>query len=61
MYITDVHSIGLETAQGVMLSEMFYWDSNDRTRAFAERVRPKMNGTAPNQEQAGGYSACSTI
>jgi branched-chain amino acid transport system substrate-binding protein len=56
MYITDVHGIGLETAQGVMLSEMFYWDYNDRTRAFASRVRAKMNGVAPNQEQAGGYS-----
>lgn len=56
MYITDVHGIGLPTAQGVILSEMFYWDYNNRTRAFADRVRPAMNGVVPNQEQAGGYS-----
>jgi branched-chain amino acid transport system substrate-binding protein len=56
MFINDVHSLGLETAQGVMLSEMFYWDLNDRTRAFTDRVRPKLHGTVPNQEQAGGYS-----
>lgn len=56
MYINDVHAIGLKTAQNVLLSEMFYWDYNDRTRAFADRVRPKMNGNPPNQEQAGGYS-----
>ncbi len=56
MYITDVHGIGAETAQGVVLSEMFYWDANERTRAFTARVRPAMNGTVPNQEQAGGYS-----
>jgi branched-chain amino acid transport system substrate-binding protein len=56
MYINDVHSLGIETSQGVLLSEMFYWDYNDRTRAFAARVQPKMNGTVPNQEQAGGYS-----
>ena len=50
------YGIGLETAQGVMMSEMFYWDLNDRTRAFTDRVRPNMRGTVPNQEQAGGYS-----
>ncbi len=56
MYISDVHGIGAQTAQGVLLSEMFYWDMNERTRAFAGRVRSAMGGAAPNQEQAGGYS-----
>lgn len=56
MYINDVHGIGLETGQGLLLSEMFYWDASDRTRAFANRVRTAMNGAAPNQEQAGAYS-----
>ena len=56
LYINDVHGIGLETGQGLLLSEMFYWDMNARTRAFAGRVRPAMGGNAPNQEQAGGYS-----
>ncbi len=56
MYINDVYGVGAQTAQGVMLSEMFYWDMNERTRAFAGRVRSAMGGAAPNQEQAGGYS-----
>jgi branched-chain amino acid transport system substrate-binding protein len=56
MYINDVHALGLETSQGLVLSEMFYWDHNDRTRAFSARVQPKMNGVVPNHEQAGGYS-----
>ncbi len=56
MYINDVHGIGLQTGQGLLLSEMFYWDMNARTRAFAGRVRAAMGGGVPNQEQAGGYS-----
>ena len=56
MYINDVHGIGLDTGQGLLLSEMFYWDMNDRTRAFTNRVRAAMGGVVPNQEQAGGYS-----
>lgn len=56
MYINDVYGVGAPMAQGVLLSEMFYWDMNERTRAFAGRVRSAMGGAAPNQEQAGGYS-----
>ncbi len=56
MYINDVYGVGVQTAQGVVLSELFYWDQNERTRAFTARVRSAMNGAAPNQEQAGGYS-----
>ncbi|WP_158746862.1 ABC transporter substrate-binding protein, partial [Acidisphaera sp. L21] len=56
MYINDVYGVGVETAQGVVLSEMFYWDRDERTRAFTARVRSAMKGVAPNQEQAGGYS-----
>lgn len=56
MYVNDVHGIGLDTGQGLLLSGMFYWDANDRTRAFASRVMPAMGGVVPNQEQAGGYS-----
>lgn len=56
MYINDVYGVGVQTAQGVVLSELFYWDMNERTRAFSARVRSAMNGAAPNQEQAGGYS-----
>ena len=58
MFTTDIHAIGLETAQGLLLSEVFYWDLNDRTRAFTDRVRPKTPRNWPNQEHAGTYSAC---
>ena len=52
----EVHSLGLPTAQGLVLTEPFYWDLNHRTRAFAERVRPRMSGQAmPAQVQAGCY------
>ena len=52
----EVHSLGLQTAQGLVLTEPFYWDLNDRTRAFAERVRPRMpNQAMPAQVQAGCY------
>ena len=39
MFISDVHGMGLQTAQGLVCTETFYWDLNDRTRAFTERVR----------------------
>ncbi len=58
MFTTDIHAIGLDTAQGLLLSEVFYWDLNDRTRAFMDRVRPKTPTNWPNQEHAGTYSAC---
>lgn len=54
--INVVHALTLETAQGLLLTESFYWNFNDRTRAFAKRVHPKMNGSQPNLEQAGCYS-----
>ncbi|MFC3124467.1 ABC transporter substrate-binding protein [Pseudoroseomonas globiformis] len=56
MFVTDIHSLGLETAQGLLLSEAFYWDLNDRTRRFTERVKPHVGGNWPNQEHAGTYS-----
>ena len=54
MFITDVHSIGLQTGQGLVCSETFYWDLNDRTRAFTKRVLPNLY---PNMIHAGCYSA----
>ena len=41
MFLTDIHSLGLDTAQGIVLTDSFYWDLNDRTRAFTNRVTPK--------------------
>jgi branched-chain amino acid transport system substrate-binding protein len=57
MFSTDVHALGLETAQGLMLTESFYWDLNPRTRAFTERVRPKTPNNWPNMTHAGDYAA----
>ena len=41
MYNSNVHSLGLETAQGLIMTETFYWNLNDRTRAFMERIKSK--------------------
>ncbi|MEN0073084.1 MAG: ABC transporter substrate-binding protein [Paracraurococcus sp.] len=57
LFITDVHSIGLQTGEGLVCSETFYWDLNDRTRAFTRRVLPKMPNLYPNTIHAGCYSA----
>ena len=56
MFVTDIHSMGLEVAQGLTVCETFYWDLNDRTRAFLNRVKPKTPTNYPNQEHAGTYS-----
>jgi branched-chain amino acid transport system substrate-binding protein len=57
MRIHDVHGVGLSDAQGVLLTEPFYWDLNDGTRAFAKRFIPRMNGSVPGSVHAGQYSA----
>ena len=49
--------MGLPTAQGLFLTEAFYWDQNDGTRAFAKRFGEKMGGRMPTSVQAGYYSA----
>jgi branched-chain amino acid transport system substrate-binding protein len=54
-YTTDMHSIGIEMAQGTRLSETYYWDLNDRTRSFQKRIQPKVK-LWPNMAQAGNYS-----
>jgi len=55
---TGVHSLGLPTSQGLRWSESYYWDLNDRTRAFNDRVKGKTpNGIYPNMTQAGNYGA----
>jgi len=52
----DVHSLGLQTAQGLTLTEAFYWDMNDETRAFAQRFQARYT-LMPTSYQAGVYSA----
>ena len=57
IYLQDIHALGLTTAQGTRLTESFYWDLNDRTRAFTGRVLDATGGKPPNMGQAGAYSA----
>jgi branched-chain amino acid transport system substrate-binding protein len=57
MLITDVHAIGLNTAQGLYLTEGWYWDLNPETRAWADRYSKLMNGRKPNSDHASVYSA----
>jgi branched-chain amino acid transport system substrate-binding protein len=55
--IADVHAIGLADAAGLLLTESFYWDQNDATRAFAARFEAQMPGRKPTMVQAGVYGA----
>ena len=57
VFISDVHSLGLDVAQGLVLTESFYWDLNDRTRAFSERLKARMPARRAGMAQAGPYSA----
>ena len=56
LWLNDVHSIGLEAAQGLMLTNAWYWDMNDETREFAERYYERV-GLMPNMSQAANYSS----
>jgi branched-chain amino acid transport system substrate-binding protein len=56
MYINDVHGLGLEQAQGLNLTESFYWDMNDGTRAFTKGFQARMPNIAPNMNNAGSYA-----
>ncbi|GJD48405.1 hypothetical protein OPKNFCMD_1123 [Methylobacterium crusticola] len=55
VYISDVHSLGLKATQGMFLTEGFYWDLNDETRAWSKRYFDRV-GKMPNMSQAGVYS-----
>jgi branched-chain amino acid transport system substrate-binding protein len=54
--LAEVHGLGLQAAQGLVLTEGFYWDHDDKTREFSERFM-KRTGRMPNMIQAGTYSA----
>ncbi|HKM61375.1 MAG TPA: ABC transporter substrate-binding protein [Acidisphaera sp.] len=57
MFISDVHGLGLQAAQGLTLTETFYWDLNERTRAFYRRVASRMPADwRPDMEHAGSYA-----
>ncbi len=58
LLLNDIHSIGPQAAQGVLLAEPYYWNLDDGTRAFARRFAARMTGQPmPNSAQAGQYSA----
>jgi branched-chain amino acid transport system substrate-binding protein len=57
MFITDVNALGLDVAQGLTLTESFYWDLNDGTRKFTERAKKVTPNNWPNMTHAGCYSA----
>jgi branched-chain amino acid transport system substrate-binding protein len=57
MLVTDVHALGLNTAQGLYLTEGWYWDLNPETRAWADKYSKVMNGRKPNSNHAAVYSS----
>ena len=57
LFINDVHSLGLKTAQGLTFTESFYWDMNEQTRAFSKRFAALANkNSMPSMTQAGNYA-----
>ena len=56
VWLTDVKALGLDSAQGMLLTNAFYWDRDDETRAFAERFKERM-GVMPHMGDAGDYSS----
>ncbi|MFG1264587.1 ABC transporter substrate-binding protein [Xanthobacter aminoxidans] len=56
-FITDIHALGLKLAQGLVLTEAFYWDRDDASRAFAKRFAALHKGKMPTQVHAGVYSS----
>ncbi|HEU5189514.1 MAG TPA: ABC transporter substrate-binding protein [Methylomirabilota bacterium] len=57
VFITDVHALGLPTAQGLIFTETFYWDTNDKTRAFAKKFAERNRGVHPTMIHAGVYAS----
>ena len=57
VFLTDVDSLGLQTAQGLVLTEAFYWDLNERTRAWSRRFADRAGGRMPTMNHAGVYSS----
>ncbi|MSQ70996.1 MAG: ABC transporter substrate-binding protein [Betaproteobacteria bacterium] len=56
VFLTDVHGLGLDKAQGLIFTETFYWDLNEQTRAFAKRFSSANRGIYPTMVHAGVYS-----
>jgi len=56
VFLSDVHALGLKTAQGLQLTSAFYWDNNDKTRAWSKKFAARFNGRMPTMVQAGVYA-----
>jgi branched-chain amino acid transport system substrate-binding protein len=56
-FSTDVHALGLKTAQGLIMTEAWYWDMNDNNREFTKKFAPQFKGLHPTMVHAGVYSA----
>ncbi len=57
VFLSDVHALGLQAAQGLVLTESFYWDKDEGTRAFSQRFAKAHNGNMPSMVQAGVYAS----
>lgn len=57
VFLTDVHALGLKTAQGLIFTEAWYWDMTDNNRAFSKEFSAANKGNRPSMVQAGVYSA----
>jgi branched-chain amino acid transport system substrate-binding protein len=55
-FVPQIHALDLKASKGLLVSEAFYWDLNDRTRALTERYAPQVSGAKPCTIQAGCYS-----
>lgn len=56
-FVTDIHALGLQIAQGLLITEAFYWDLNDDTRAWSKRFAARNGGKMPTMNHAGVYSS----
>ena len=56
VFLTDIHALGLNTAQGLIFTETFYWDRDEASRAFAKRFAPQDKGIHPTMIHAGVYA-----
>jgi branched-chain amino acid transport system substrate-binding protein len=57
VFLTDIHALGLPTAQGLIVTNTFYWDMNDQTRAFSKRFAERDKGVHPTMVHAGVYAS----
>jgi branched-chain amino acid transport system substrate-binding protein len=57
VFITDIHALGLNVAQGLQFTESFYWDSNDSTREWSRKFAQRHNGAMPTMIHAGVYAS----